>query len=137
MDHLSNLSIRRLFHCSNLELTLSSVSMSWWDDDEDFVEEAEIELDEEEGEDEGGLSTSNFSRIFSIFIILLVGLDTGLCKGGGLGFSSSSSSRTVSLCSDPTQSEPFRARNSAKESLSLLCFDALNRTPIFLSSPQS
>lgn len=118
-----------------MELTLSSVSMSWWD--EDLVEEAATEL--EEVTVDGGLSTSNFSRIFSTFIMLLVGFETGegLCRGGGLGFSSSSSSRTVSLCSDPTQSEPFRARNSAKESLSLLCFDALNRTPIFLSSPQS
>lgn len=124
-----------------MELTLSSVSISFWwvedvDDDggNDFdANDDNLGEDEEEAsEDDGVLRTSNFSLIFSTFIILFV----GLVAGGGLGFSSSSSSRTVSLDSDPTQSEPFRARNKAKESLSLLCFAALNRTPIFLSSPQ-
>ena len=124
-----------------MELTLSSVSVSFWwvedvDDDggNDFdANDDNLGEDEEEAsEDDGVFRTSNFSLIFSTFIILLV----GLVAGGGLGFSSSSSSRTVSLDSDPTQSEPFRARNKAKESLSLLCFAALNRTPIFLSSPQ-
>ena len=124
-----------------MELTLSSVSISFWwvedvDDDggNDFdANDDNLGEDEEEAsEDDGVFRTSNFSLIFSTFIILLV----GLVAGGGLGFSSSSSSRTVSLDSDPTQSEPFRARNKAKESLSLLCFAALNRTPIFLSSPQ-
>ena len=142
LSYRSNLSIRRLFHCSSLELTLSSVSISFWwvedvDDDggNDFdANDDNLGEDEEEAsEDDGVFRTSNFSLIFSTFIILLVGLVAG---GGGLGFSSSSSSRTVSLDSDPTQSEPFRARNKAKESLSLLCFAALNRTPIFLSSPQ-
>ena len=85
--------------------------------------------------------TSNFSLIFSSLIILLVGQGAGAGAGGGVGegglsSSSSSSSRTTSLASDPTHSEPLRARSEAKESLSL-CFAALNRTPIFLSSPHS
>ena len=85
--------------------------------------------------------TSNFSLIFSSLIILLVGQGAGAGAGGGVGegglsSSSSSSSCTTSLASDPTHSEPLRARSEAKESLSL-CFAALNRTPIFLSSPHS
>ena len=85
--------------------------------------------------------TSNFSLIFSSLIILLVEQGAGAGAGGGVGegglsSSSSSSSSTTSLASDPTHSEPLRARSEAKESLSL-CFAALNRTPIFLSSPHS
>ena len=96
------------------------------DNDDDVIEDA---IDDDGGE---VFITSNFSRIFSTLIILLLVVGSGMCSD----FSSSSSSCTVSLGSDPTQSEPFRARNDAKESLSL-CLAALNRTPIFLSSPHN